>query len=205
MQRLRNALNGWSLAGLLSLAVTLMAFAVAAAHQFDVEGVRAVIRATARTSLLLFGLAFSAAALQAFWPNAWTGWQRRNRRYLGVAFAASHLVHAVAILSLSLVSPPLFRAAVTPPMLIFGGIGYAFIALMVATSFDRTARLIGPRAWRVLHWTGANYLWLAFLNGFLSRAGAEPLYWLPVALLVAIMSLRIARWYVARRVRARVA
>src|SRR5262245_19486014 len=122
MQRIRDALNGWPLTGLLSLAVTLMALAVAARHQFDLEGVRAVIRATARTSFLLFGLAFSAAALHAFWPNAWTRWQRRNRRYLGVAFAASHGVHAVAILSLALVSPLAFREATTAPMLIFGGL-----------------------------------------------------------------------------------
>ena len=200
MRRLREAFEGWSLTGLLSLTISLMAFAIAAAHQFDVDGVRAVIRATARTSLVLFCLAFSATAVHAFWPSGWTRWQRRNRRYLGVAFAASHAVHALAILSLSLVAPPLFRAAVTPPMLIFGGIGYAFILLMVATSFDRTARMLGPRAWRALHLTGATYLWLAFLNGFLSRVGADPLYWLPVALLIAIMSLRIARWYVARRV-----
>jgi hypothetical protein len=201
MRQLPDVLNGWSLTGLLALAVALMALAIAAWHGFDVEGVRAVIRATARTSLLLFCLAFSAAALLSFLPNGWTRWQSRNRRYLGVAFAASHGVHAVAILSLSLVSPLLFREAVTPPMLIFGGIGYGFIVLMVATSFDRTAQLIGRRAWRLLHLTGASYLWLVFLNGFASRAAAHPLYWAPVALLVAVMLLRIGGWYRSRRVR----
>src|SRR5438045_2545273 len=65
MRRLHDVLNGWSLTGVLALAVALMAFAIAAAHGFDVEGASAVIRATARTSLLLFCLAFSAAAL--FW------------------------------------------------------------------------------------------------------------------------------------------
>jgi ABC-type multidrug transport system fused ATPase/permease subunit len=56
---------------------------------FEVDGVRMVIRFTARTSLLFFCLAFGAAALARIWPNAWTQWQRRNRRYLGVTFAAS--------------------------------------------------------------------------------------------------------------------
>ena len=205
MTRLKAALNGWSLTGVLTLAVVLMAFAIAAAHGFDVEGVAAVIRATARTSLLLFCLAFSAAALLSFAPNPWTRWQYRNRRYLGVAFAASHGVHAVAIASLALVSASQFRDAVTPPMLIFGGLGYAFIVLMVATSFDRTARLIGQRAWRVLHWTGANYIWLIFLNGFASRVGMRPLYWVPITLLVAVMLLRVGRWYVSRRVRVQAA
>jgi len=172
-----------------------MALAIGARHHFDLDGVRAVIRATARTSFLFFGLAFSAAALRAVWPNAWTRWQRRNRRYLGVAFAASHGVHAVAILSLALVSPLAFREATTAPMLIFGGLGYLFIVLMVATSFDRTAHAIGARAWRVLHRVGANYLWLVFLNGFLSRAEGGVFYWMAVAVLIAIMLLRIAAWY----------
>ncbi len=61
---------------------------------FEVDGVRMVIRFTARTSLVLFCLAFSAAALARLWPNASTRWLRRNRRYLGVSFAASHAIHS---------------------------------------------------------------------------------------------------------------
>ena len=39
-------------------------------RQFEVEGVRMVVRFTARTSLLFFCLAFSAAALARLWPKA---------------------------------------------------------------------------------------------------------------------------------------
>ena len=35
------------------------------------------------------------------------------------------------------------------------GIGYAFIIAMAATSFDRSAAAIGPRAWRILQYFGA--------------------------------------------------
>ncbi|MEN3378016.1 MAG: hypothetical protein V7604_3371, partial [Hyphomicrobiales bacterium] len=158
-----NLFNGWTLTGMLSLAVSLMAIGIAAAHQFDVEGMRAVIRATARTSLLLFCLAFSAAALHRLWPNGWTRWQRQNRRYLGVAFGVSHGVHAIAIVSLILVAPELFGSAASIDMLVFGGLGYAFIVAMVATSFDRTAALLGPRAWRILHRVSAHFIWLSFV------------------------------------------
>jgi len=141
-------LNGWTLTGLLSLAVSLMAIGIAGAHHFDVDGIRAVIRATARTSLVLFCLAFGATALSQLWPNGWTRWLRRNRRYLGVSFAASHGVHAVAIVCLVLVAPGLFGTVASLDMLIFGGLGYGFIIAMAVTSFDRTAAMIGPRAWR---------------------------------------------------------
>ena len=53
-------MNGWRLTGLLSLLLLAMA-AASWRLQPDVEGLRLVIRATARTSLVLFALAFSAA------------------------------------------------------------------------------------------------------------------------------------------------
>ena len=187
-------LNGWTLTGMLSLAVSLMATGIAASHQFDVEGMRAVIRATARTSLLFFCLAFTASALHQLWPNAWTRWQRRNRRYLGVAFGVSHGVHAIAIVSLILVAPELFSSVASTDMLIFGGLGYAFIVAMVATSFDRTAAMLGPRAWHVLHWISAHFIWLSFIATFGKRTGANPAYWGFIAILLAVMALRLVAW-----------
>jgi putative exporter of polyketide antibiotics len=189
-----NLFNGWTLTGMLSLAVSLTAVGIAAAHQFDVEGMRAVIRATARTSLLLFCLAFSAAALHRLWPNGWTRWQRQNRRYFGVAFGVSHGVHAIAIVSLILVAPELFGSAASIDMLVFGGLGYAFIVAMVATSFDRTAALLGPRAWRILHRVSAHFIWLSFVATFGKRTGANPVYWSFIAVLLAVMALRLVAW-----------
>jgi DMSO/TMAO reductase YedYZ heme-binding membrane subunit len=187
-------LSGWTLTGVLSLAVSLMAVGIAASHQFDVDGMRAVIRATARTSLLLFCLAFSAAALHRLWPNGWTRWQRRNRRYLGVAFGVSHGVHAIAIVSLILVAPELFNSVASTDMLVFGGLGYAVIVAMVATSFDRTAAVLGPRAWCTLHWIGAYFIWLSFIVTFGKRTGANPAYWGFIAILLAVMALRLFAW-----------
>ncbi len=192
-------LNGWSLTGMLALAISVMAFAIATAHQFDTEGLRAVIRATARSSLLLFCLAYTASALHRLWPGTWTRWQRRNRRYLGVAFGASHAVHAVAIVSLVLAAPDLFGTVASPDMLIFGGLGYAVIAAMVATSFDRTMAIIGPRAWRILHATGAHFVWLSFIITFGKRTGPHPAYWGFIALLALMMVLRLAAWRVSAR------
>ena len=90
--------EGWRLFAVLALALTALCISIAGMRGFEVDGVRMVIRFTARTSLLFFCLAFSAAALARLWPNAWTRWQRRNRRYLGVTFAASHGLHAIAIM-----------------------------------------------------------------------------------------------------------
>ena len=88
----QNWFEGWRLFALLSLTLVALSLWISGMWQFEVDGVRMVIRFIARTSLLFFCLAFSAAALARLWPNAWTRWQRRNRRALGVNFAASHAI-----------------------------------------------------------------------------------------------------------------
>ena len=183
--------EGWRLFGVLTLTVIASCIWIAGTRQFEVEGIRMVIRFTARTSLLLFCLAFGAAALAKLWRNAWTRWQRRNRRYLGVAFAASHGLHAIAIVTLAGLDPVGFAAATNIASYIFGGIGYAFVIAMTATSFDRTAGAIGPHAWRLLHLIGGYYLLLQFTVSFGKRIPDMPLYAVFLIPLLAVFILRM--------------
>ena len=53
-----------------------MALYLMASHGWDIEGVRLAIRATARTSLVLFALAFTASAMVELLPSGATHWQR---------------------------------------------------------------------------------------------------------------------------------
>ena len=191
MSQRQGWLEGWRLLAVLSIALAALCLWIASMRQFEVEGVRMVIRFTARSSLTLFCLAFGAAALARLWPNAWTRWQRRNRRYLGLSFAASHAIHAVAIVTFAKMDPAGFAEATSAASYIFGGIGYAFIIAMSATSFDRTAALIGPRAWRTLHLVGGYYLWFQFMVSFGKRIPAMPLYAAFLLPLLAVMALRL--------------
>jgi sulfoxide reductase heme-binding subunit YedZ len=183
--------EGWRLFALLSLTLVALSLWIAGMRQFEVDGVRMVIRFTARTSLLFFCLAFSAAALARLWPNAWTRWQRRNRRQLGVTFVASHAIHAVAIACFAVMDPAGYAAATSIASYIFGGIGYAFIIAMAATSFDRTASAIGARGWRLLHLFGGYYLLLQFMISFGKRIPDMPLYALFLIPLLAVFALRM--------------
>jgi sulfoxide reductase heme-binding subunit YedZ len=183
--------EGWRLFWVLSLTLAALCIWIASMRQFEVDGVRMVIRFTARTSLLFFCLAFAAAALARLWPNAWTRWQRRNRRYLGVTFAASHGLHAIAIGCFAAMDPAGYAVATSAASYIFGGIGYAFIIAMTATSFDRTAQAIGPRAWRLLRLTGGYYLLFQFTVSFGKRVPDMPLYALFLIPLIAVFALRM--------------
>src|SRR6202790_1993982 len=194
----QNRFEGWRLFAVLTLTLAALSIWIAGMRQFDVDGVRMVIRFTARTSLLFFCLAFSAAALARLWPNGWTRWQRGNRCYLGVTFAASHAIHAVAIVCFAMMDPTGYAAATSAASYVFGGIGYALIIAMAATSFDRTAAAIGPRACRILHLTGGYYLLFQFMVAFGKRIPDVPLYGLFLIPLLAVMALRLIAMASAR-------
>jgi len=185
-------LEGWPLLGLLSLLLLAVSGVCLTSQAYDVAGVRTVIRMTARTSLVLFALAFSAQAVLTLWPSALTRWQRRNRRQLGLAFAVSHTIHAAAIVAFGRMDPQGFQAHAMTGTLVSGGLAYVFIVAMAATSFDRTAAWIGPNAWRTLHWLGGYYLWVSFIVTNGKRIGQGPLYAVPVLLMLFLMLLRIA-------------
>ncbi len=188
---------GWPLVGWAALLLITMAATTLCVRGVGETGWRAVIRATAQTSLLLFTSAFVASALARTWPTPLTHWMLRNRRYLGVSFAVSHLLHLFAILALVDVAAGTFHVdAVT---LVGGGIGYAFVAAMALTSFDRTARWMGPRRWKLLHTVGGHYLWLIFLLQYVALT-AKSLVYAPFAMLVvAAMGLRVLAWLNGRR------
>ena len=187
--------EGWRLTGLLSVLLLALGAGIAIRHGGSVDDIRLVIRVTARTSLVLFLMAFTASALADLVPNAATRWQRRNRRYLGVSFAASHFIHLAAILTLASMDATLFWQLTNINTIVLAGTAYLFIAAMAATSFDRTAAWLGPRKWRLLHLVGAWYIWISFAVAVGKRVPLDRFYWPMAALLVAAAVLRLVAMF----------
>ena len=162
--------SGWPLVGLATLVLIAWVGGLLAVNGVEEAGLRAWVIGTARSSLLLFLPTFSASALHRLWPGNATRWLLLQRRYLGVSFAVSHALHLLGILfylRVSANSPDLLT-------LIFGSLGYAFIAAMTATSFDRSAAWLGPVAWRRLHTVGLYFLWAIFFNSYAGLALRTP-------------------------------
>lgn len=183
--------NGWRLAGLLSAALAAMSFGLLAAHSWDTEGVRLVIRVTARTSLVLFALAFTAGALVELAPGNFTSWLRRNRRYVGVSFAVSHFIHLIAIVMLAVTDNDLFWELTNVLTIVLAGAAYLFIAAMAVTSFDRTAVWLGPRNWRLLHLLGGWYIWISFAVAVGKRVPLDAFYWPMAAIVLFAAAVRL--------------
>lgn len=195
----KNYFHGWSLVLWAALLLSLMIALLLATQGIAEEGLRVVIRATARTSFTLFILVFSAAALRRFWPNSVTQWLRGNRRYLGVSFAVSQAIHLLAIAQLSHVTAGAALEEIPWFRLLGGSIAYFFTAAMAATSFDRTAAWLGPRAWRWFHTSGMYVNWAIFMFSYAKRFFVAAYYPPFVLILVIAMLLRL-RGAFARRV-----
>lgn len=183
--------EGWGLFWTLTLTLAAMSLGFLFVLGWDTDGYRMVIRATARTSLVLFLAAFAASAAFKLWPAPFTRWLRRNRRQLALGFAMSHFIHALAIIALWQTDPGVFWVLTNPKSLVTGGTAYLFIALLAATSFDRMVKALGPKAWGRLHWWGVWIVALSFIFTNGKRIPVSGWYALPVALVVAVIVLRM--------------
>lgn len=191
----RGGIEGGRLWLLLAAGVTAMV-AIVLTMDSGVEGSRLAVRATARTSFALFLIAFTASSLVRLWPGETTRWLVRNRRWFGLGFAWSHMLHLLAILRLF---GNYAEQVPAPPMatIVGGGIAYVFIAAMAATSFDGAVRWMGAKNWQRLHKVGVWYVWIVFMTSYGKRALVMPEYIPPVLLLIAAAALRFS-WKRAR-------
>jgi DMSO/TMAO reductase YedYZ heme-binding membrane subunit len=188
-------LAGWPIVGWAFIALSAMVLLTLALFGLTEDGVHAVIRYTARTSLVLFGAAFTASSLRILWPTPATRWLLVNRRYLGVSFAVSHAMHMTAIIALAQISSA-FRADVNMVTVAFGGFGFVVAGALAATSSNRAVAALGARRWRALHKFGVYYLWFIFFVTYLPAASKYPSYITFVVFLLALLSLRL---WAARR------
>ena len=183
--------GGWRLFWLLAAVVVTLSAAILALHPDPVQGTRLVIRVTAYTSFVPFLLAFVASSAATLAPGGLTRGLMRERRYLGLSFAFSHLVHLIAIFSYGAMNPAFWpgrSALVNAP----GTIGYVFIALLTATSFRFFARHIGGQAWKRLHTTGVWAIAAVYALSFIKRIpSVSVLYAIPLSILCIAIAIRV--------------
>jgi methionine sulfoxide reductase heme-binding subunit len=183
--------SGWNLVAISTLLLAIVMGSIAIVHGIDESSMRIAIRSTARISVVLFISTFIATAVRKFYPGKMSNWLLKNRRYLGISFAISHFFHALAIIGLATIVTNSVHADSGATL------GYIFIGLMTLTSFDRPARLLGYRSWKILHGTGSYYLWIAFVVAFSKRITSNPGFYAPITvLLIMALLLKIgAYWY----------
>jgi DMSO/TMAO reductase YedYZ heme-binding membrane subunit len=139
------------------------------------EGVRIVVSTTARGAAILFCLAFSASSIRRLFPSDASRWLMRNRRHVGLAFAALQTIHIMALMVFASVSLTVFAVAVGGLVIgIFGAAGYLTVVALAVTSFKPAMAALGPERWRALHRFGGYFIWFIFVFAFLLHLLHDP-------------------------------
>jgi hypothetical protein len=195
MKGTRFSLQGWGIVGFSTLVIGSIMTVIFLFGGIDEPAMRMAIRATARTSCILFLGAFVASALHKIWSTPYTVWLLKNRRYFGISMAVSHTYHAIAWIGLWIVT-----SGNSPKFSGLAILGYVFLFAMTLTSFRRPAALLSKRAWKILHTTGMHYFWLAFTVEFgIKLTQSLPIYLPFFSLLVLAMLLRVITGFKQRK------
>ena len=87
-------LRNWQIVKYASIFIATVFAFILFVNGINESSFRIAIRFTARSSCILFLLAFSASSFRRFAPTT-TNWLLQNRRYLGLSMAISHGFHAI--------------------------------------------------------------------------------------------------------------
>jgi len=147
------------------------------------ENIQFLLRVTARVAFLLYLIVFIARPLQQLFATNTTKWMLRERRSFGLAFGTVHLVHGALIIYLADTSSSF---ALEFSQNLFGGGIYLLILLMMITSFNDPARVLGTANWRLLHKLGLYAIGIAFVQTLLPANAEE---WLePGRLFIVVLT-----------------
>jgi len=154
-------INGWNLFWLitapLSLAIVLTMMRV---DLSSAEGVSSMIQLSVRCAVPWLFLAFAASSLQVIYPGPISRWLLRNRKILGLCFAAAMAWQLTFILWLVGIHTEYYVGEVyVLSDVVEGVVGYALLIAMVLTSFRFGRSRLNPRQWRLLHTIGIYWLW----------------------------------------------
>jgi hypothetical protein len=161
-------LNGWSLffwiAGIDCVAVIAY---MPTQELTGPTGVSEMIQMSVRCSVPLLYLAFAASALQVLFRNDFTRWLLRNRRSIGLAYAAAMGWQLFFILWMWAGHWDYYTEEVySLEDILFQVTGYTFIFAMTITSFIPVRRRMSLLQWRVLHKTGIYFLWFTVADTY---------------------------------------
>jgi sulfoxide reductase heme-binding subunit YedZ len=116
-------------------------------------------------------LAFVATPMSQLFPGNWSTWLLRNRRYLGLSFAAGFGWQAVFIgLLLTLHNAYYWEELHNDIDLLLRMASYVYLFALTITSFFPVRRRMRPEHWRWLHLVGIWYFWAAIWASYAPMA-----------------------------------
>lgn len=159
---LRNkVVNGWPLFWLLAAIVCAATVREMLGRDLDdPEDLSHMISFSVRWAVPFIFVVIAASSMPVLFPNDFTKWWARNRKYLGLVFAVAMAWQGAFIFQVSALHTDYYYSDIY--FLrdeLEGSSGYIFLALMVFTSFNFSRRHLTPGQWKLLHKSGVYFLW----------------------------------------------
>ncbi|MHA1543827.1 MAG: hypothetical protein ACTSU8_01685 [Alphaproteobacteria bacterium] len=154
-------LNGWKLFGLIvffiSAAVVSRLTQIDTSNPADISG---MIQFSVRLAVPWLFIAFAASSMVYVLPNNLNKWVMRNRRIIGLCFAAGMAWQLFFILWFVISSFDYYMAEAYSYYDLSEQIpGYMVLFAMTFTSFKFGRSMLSPKQWRILHKGGIYFLW----------------------------------------------
>ena len=176
-------------AAILALALAVSPAALPGSSDTTLEHIGYMLRVTARMAIFMLLLAYVARPIRQLTGKG-IGLMRL-RRYLGLSAALSHTAHAGYVYAYLRVSGETLDWLT----FVFGGAAFVLIWLMALTSNNKAQRVMGSW-WRRLHLLGMHYIWLIFMQAFISGALTASSGWAQLMSFLGLVAvgLRISAW-----------
>ena len=153
------------------IVANLVAAGILIAGGFNVETLLDGVLATlTKVGVPWFVLAMICAPLNELFHNSTTKWLYTNRRYIGLSFAAWHLMHWPILISVMVLMGPSEFWDSFAGMLPKAGSVLLVVTLMAATSTDGAVRFLGRPLWNAIHRIGLYTIWIWYLQVLLLPA-----------------------------------
>ncbi len=124
------------------------------------EATVTMIRSSVQLASPWIFLAFVARPLVQLYPSDFSHWLLRNRRYIGLSFAAGFAWQAVFIAVLLTLYPDYYWQVLhNTADLVLRMLSYLLLLALTITSFYPVRRAMCPKDWRILHLVGIWYFW----------------------------------------------
>ena len=155
-------LNSWYLFWLITLAIsTVMVFSMVGMELSSVRAVSSMIQLSVRCAVPLLFVAFAASSVNVLFPGLFGRWILRNRKFIGLSFAAAMAWQLFFILWMITQHTEYYVEEVYALSDLIEGVGgYLLLTGMVLTSFNLGRSRLSPKQWKFLHWVGIYWLWI---------------------------------------------
>ncbi len=155
------AINGWQLFWLVTAPISfVIVLTMMRADLSSADAVSSMIQLAVRCAVPWLYLAFVAASVPVLFPGSFGRWLLRNRRIIGLCFAAAMAWQLFFILWLVAIHTEYYVNDVyVLSDVVEGVVGYTLLIAMVLTSFKFGRSRLTPKQWKLLHTSGIFWLW----------------------------------------------